>query len=149
MIPGLMRQCVLLSLLVLLTATACNSSPQFVEVSGVVKLDGKPMPDAVVEFLPDPAKGTRGPRASGTTDGEGRFRLVRDDEQDGAVVGFHRVLIQDARTFPPARHLLPGGKMPVMPPSRISARYANATDTPLRQEVKAGSQTITLELTSK
>ena len=149
MIPGLRQPCVPLFALVLLTATACNSNPPFAEVSGVVKLDGKPMPDALVEFLPDPDQGTHGPRASGTTDGEGRFRLVRDDEKDGAVVGFHRVLLQDARTFPPTRRESPGGKLPVMPPSRISARYANATDTPLRQEVKAGPQTITLELTSK
>jgi hypothetical protein len=107
------------------------------------------MPDALVEFLPDPSKGTHGPRASGTTDKEGQFHLVRDDDQDGAVVGFHRVLIQDARTFPPPRNRWSEGKLPVMPPSRISHRYANASDTPLRQEVKAGPQTITLELASK
>jgi hypothetical protein len=147
MIPGVWRACLLLFASVLLTATACNSNPQLAEVSGVVTLNGKPMPEALVEFLPDPAKGTHGPRASGTTDGEGRFRLVRDNEQDGAVVGFHRVLIQDARTFPPPRNRWTGGKLPVMPPSRISGRYANASDTPLRQEVKVGPQTITLELT--
>ena len=149
MLPALWRPCVLLFALVFLTGTACNSNPQFVEVSGVVKLNGKPMPEALVEFLPDPAQGTHGPRASGTTDGEGRFRLARDDEQDGAVVGFHRVLIQDARTFPPARNRWSGGKLPVMPPSRISARYANASDTPLRQEVKTGQPTIILEITGK
>src|SRR5262245_61550617 len=130
MIPGLWRPCVLLFALVLLTATGCGSSLQFVEVSGVVKLDGKPMPDALVEFLRDPEKGTHGPRALGKTDTEGRFRLVRDDERVGAVVGFHRVLIQDARTFPPTRRESKG-KLPVMPPSRISERYATATDTPL------------------
>jgi hypothetical protein len=148
MIPGLWRRCVFLFALVLPTATGCGSSPQFVEVSGVVKLDGKPMPDALVEFLPDPEKGTHGPRASGKTDTEGRFRLVRDDERVGAVVGFHRVLIQDARTFPPTRRES-GGKLPVMPHSRISERYATASDTPLRQEVKAEPQNITLELASK
>jgi hypothetical protein len=149
MIPGLWRPCVLLFALVLLAAAGCGSGPQFTEVSGVVKLDGKPMPDALVEFLPDPDKSTHGPRASGKTDAEGRFRLVRDDQQDGAVVGFHRVLIQDARTFPPTRREIAAGKSSVMPPSRISTRYATATDTPLRQEVKAGQQTITLELASK
>lgn len=149
MIPGLRRLRILTGALVLLTTSACSSSPQFADISGVVKLDGKPMPDALVEFLPDPGKGTHGPRASGTTDAEGRFHLVRDDEQNGAVIGFHRVLIQDARTFPPPRNRWTGGKLPVMPPTRISDRYGNASDTPLRQEVKAGPQTITLELTSK
>jgi hypothetical protein len=148
MILDLRRQRLLLVALVVLTATACNSQPQFAEVSGVVLLDGKPMPEAQVEFLPEPGSGTHGPRALGRTDKEGHFRLVRDDEQIGAVVGFHRVLIQDARTFHPTRRES-GGKLPVMPPSRISDRYATAADTPLRQEVKAGPQSITLEVTRK
>src|SRR5438552_19006537 len=115
------RTCVFLSAALLLTG--CGSKPQIVDVSGVVKLDGVPLPDALVEFLPDPDKGTNGPRSSGKTDAEGRFRLLRDDEQYGAVVGFHRVLIQDMRTFPPPREKHKGGAPPVMPPSRISNRY--------------------------
>src|SRR5262249_7401960 len=55
-------------LCMLLSLTACSSGPQFTEVTGMVKLDGVPMPDALVEFLPDPAKGTDGPRSSGRTD---------------------------------------------------------------------------------
>jgi hypothetical protein len=120
-----------------------------VDVSGVVKLDGMPMPDALVEFLPDPEQGTHGPRSSGITDAEGRFRLVRDDERGGAVVGFHRVIIQDTRTFPPPRNRWTQNEPPVMPPSRISNRYENATATPLRQEVKAEPQDIILEVTSR
>jgi hypothetical protein len=40
-------------------------------------------------------------------------------------------------------------KRPETPLSRIPERYAEAQSTPLRQEVKPGTQTITLELTSK
>src|SRR5262245_36065495 len=128
--PVALRRRAQMVALVLLSTSACTAKPQFADVSGVVKLDGKPMPDARVEFLPDPGKGTHGPRASGTTDAEGRFHLVRDDDREGAVVGFHRVLVQDARTFPPPRNRWSGGKLPVMPSSRISDRYANASDTP-------------------
>src|SRR5262245_36844441 len=98
MIPGIRWRYVLLC--PLLCLAACSAGPPFAEVSGVVKLDGVPMPEALVEFLPDPERGTHGPRSSGRTDAEGRFRLVCDDEREGAVVGFHRVLVQDVRTFP-------------------------------------------------
>lgn len=127
----------------------CGSKPTMTEVFGIVKLDGAPMPDALVEFLPDPDKGTNGPRSSGKTDSEGRFRLMRDDEQMGAVVGWHRVLIQDMRTFPPPREQHKGGVPPVMPPSRIAAQYQNASRTPLRQEVKPESPTIVVDVKSK
>jgi hypothetical protein len=135
-------------LIALVGLASCESKPAFAEVSGVVLLDGQPMPEALVVFLPDPEQGTNGPRCSGITDAQGRFKLVRDDAGAGAVVGSHRVLVQDVRTFPPPRDKHVGGK-PVMPPSRVSRRYENAGSTPLRQQVKAESQTITLEVTSK
>ena len=113
----------------LLALTACISQPPLVEVTGVVLLDGKPMPDALVQFLPDPDQGTRGPRGSGVTDADGRFKLVCDNERAGAVVGVHRVLVQDVRTFPPPRNRHTEGKPPVMPASRVSSRYENASVT--------------------
>src|SRR5262249_28652126 len=112
-----------------------------------VKIDGIATAGLVVEFLPDPDAGTHGPRSSGTTDAEGRFHLVGDNQQDGAVIGSHRVLIQDTRSFPPVRGR--EGKAALIPPSRVPERYRKATDTPLRQEVKAEPQTITLEVPSK
>jgi len=146
-IPACLRRYALL--LPLLALSACAAKPQFAEVSGVVLLDGAPMPDALVVFLPDPYEGTHGPRCSGITDAQGRFRLIRDDEKAGAVVGSHRVLVQDVRTFPPPRNRHTGGKPPVMPPSRVSRRYENASITPLRQSVKLEGQTVTLEVKSK
>ena len=104
------------------------------------------MPDALVEFLPDPEKKTHGPRCSGITDAEGRFRLSCDDESDGAVIGFHRVLVQDRRTFPPPRTRSSEGKAPVLPPSRIASRYETASTTPIRVEVRQKPQTIMIEV---
>jgi hypothetical protein len=149
MVPELPRRYVLLFALLSLTATACNSQAQFAEVSGVVNLNGKPMPGALVEFLPDPEKGTRGPVSSATTDAEGRFDLVSSDQRDGAVVGFHRVLVHDSRSIPKARSDFSMEKPPENVPSRIPSSYGKAASTPLRQEVKAGPQTITLEVMSK
>jgi hypothetical protein len=121
-------------------------------VSGVILLNGKPMPDAIVQFVPEQDKNTDGPTSSGTTDEEGRFRLKGDDKygKDGAVVGFHRVVVQDKRSIALPRHMWADrNKRPATPPPRISNRYGEALKTPLRQEVKAGPQNITLELTSK
>jgi hypothetical protein len=138
----------LLSLLGL-TAIGCGSPSPVAEVSGIVLLDGKPMPDALVEFCPDPEKGTHGPVSAATTDEEGRFHLVSHDQRDGAVVGSHRVLIQDARSIPQAVTDFTKVKPPPVQPSRISHIYGSAASTLLRQEVKPGPQTVTLEIKSK
>ena len=50
---------ILLSVLSL-TAAGCASKSDLADVTGVVMLDGKPMPEALVEFLPDSDKGTHG-----------------------------------------------------------------------------------------
>jgi hypothetical protein len=143
------RRGVYLLALVALWANGCSPKAEFAEVSGVVLLDGKPMPAALVEFLPDPEQGTHGPVSAATTDEEGRFRLVSHDQRQGAVIGRHRVLIQDARSIPQAVTDFSKVKAPPVLPSRIPNAYGSAASTPLRQEVKPGSQTITLEVKSK
>src|SRR5438874_12582509 len=106
MLPAVTRRRVLpiaLLALLLLTANGCGSNTDLADVSGVVMLDGKPMPEALVEFLPDSDKGTHGPVSGGTTDAEGRFKLVcYEGKRAGAVVGSHRILVQDARSIPRA-----------------------------------------------
>lgn len=145
----LLRRLVLGFFVLFLGATGCGSKDERAEVVGVVMLDGKPMPDALVEFCPDPEKGTHGPVAAGTSDAEGRFRLMSHDKLDGAVVGTHRVLVQDARSIPQAVTDFAKVKPPPVLPSRIPNLYASAASTPLRQEVKSGPQSITLEVKSK
>ena len=132
-----------------LTAAGCFSKAEMGQVSGIVKLDGKPMPEALVEFLPDSDKGTHGPVSAGITDEEGRFHLLCHDKRDGAVVGSHRVIIQDARSIPQAVSEATPVRPPPPKPSRIPAIYANVANTPLREEVKPGTQTFTLEVSSK
>jgi hypothetical protein len=152
MAPDRTRRFLLLAVLLFLLslgAIGCGSQTQVAEVSGVVLLDGKPMRDALVEFCPDPEKGTHGPVSAATTDEEGRFYLVSHDQRDGAVVGSHRVLIQDARSIPQAVIDFKRVKPPPLQPSRISHIYGNAASTPLRQEVKPGPQTVTLEIKRK
>jgi hypothetical protein len=73
----------------------CGGGPQYVAVSGVVTMDGKPYKGAVVNFQPMGTKDNPYPgRGSyGHTDDQGRFTLVVDDKITGAVVGKHRVRI--------------------------------------------------------
>jgi hypothetical protein len=83
-----------LSAAVTLLATAIGCSSEFVPVSGVVSLDGKPYGKAAVSFQPigseeNPYPG-RG--SSAYTDENGRFELI-SDENKGAVVGKHLIRI--------------------------------------------------------
>ena len=78
----------------LVGAAGCSGGPEYAPVSGVVTLDGKPYPKAVVSFQPigtgdnpNPGRGS-----SAYTDENGRFVLTSDDK-DGALVGKHTVRI--------------------------------------------------------
>ena len=66
-------------------------------VSGRVTLDGKPLANATVVFVPeaDGAGKDAKPSSVGTTDANGHYSLELDrpDKTPGAVVGKHRVLI--------------------------------------------------------
>lgn len=74
-------------LVVLLLLSGCGDGrPQRVPVSGQVLLDGQPLTFGVIRFVP---KGARA--SSGQIDPEGRFKLVCFDQQDGAVLGEHRI----------------------------------------------------------
>jgi hypothetical protein len=151
-----------LTALAVLAAAGCGRGPEWAEVEGVVTLDGKPLPNVEVVFLPDPELGSAGPRAAALTDAEGRYHLRGDAGQEGAVVGWHRVLIVDnaARPKAPGRPAVKPGDaddnapaggvaLPKQRPrpsqqkmmGRVPARYTSATETPLKRvEVKPGPQ---------
>lgn len=63
-------------------------------VSGKVTLDGKPLPNATVIFLPDSQELNPGPGSQGKTDASGHYALqLMTKEVKGAVVGRHKVSI--------------------------------------------------------
>jgi hypothetical protein len=107
-----------------------------------VTLNGKPLPGAVVEFYPVVAAGQAAlPFSRGQTDAGGRFQLTCDNQQAGAVVGKHRVVVRPAPTerdpdAPPRRSLA----------SAIPAPYTVASQTPLQVEVAAGQSVHDLAL---
>jgi hypothetical protein len=130
-----------LALAAAVAAAGCSRSQPVGEVEGAVRVNGRPLANVVVEFLPDPEKGTTGPRSTGVTDEQGRYQLRCDDQRAGAVTGWHRIVLEDLNMGRPAQG------QPVKTVSRVAPRYSKAATTPLLKEVKAGKQTIDLELT--
>lgn len=116
----------------------------FGQVQGAVTLDGRPLGTVEVAFLPDPNLGTRGATANCYTDDQGRYTLRTEKEnRDGAVVGHHRVVINDIAALPgPGVSPRANGQSQ----NRVPPDYSDPFRTPLRAEVRPGQQTINLEL---
>jgi hypothetical protein len=108
--------------------------PDVGRVSGVVTLDGQPLPEATVMF--QPAEG----RASiATTDSAGKYSLIYLDGVPGAKLGPHTVII---------RTEIPGedGQPPIAK-EKLPKKYHDQTE--LTAEVKPGSNTFDFPLTSQ
>src|SRR5712692_10171119 len=82
---------------VLVTVSGCGKTLVFNDlVEGTVKLDGKPLGNAHVQFVPD-EPGVKAPGSTGITDENGHYRLNRDGGEPGAVVGKHLVVFVRGR----------------------------------------------------
>ncbi len=111
-----------------------RSGPQLSRVSGTVKLDGQPLPEATITFIPE-----SGRPSYGVSDGEGRYDLVYTDDLRGALPGSHLVRVSTHRTADSES----GTKAA---PERIPIQY-NAKSQ-LRKTVEPGANEIHLELVS-
>lgn len=103
------------------------------EVSGTVRIDGKPAKGLQVVFQPE-KEGL--PRALATTDAQGAYRLVRQGpgNKTGAAAGRYRVRLAADNDDPAA--------------PRIPDRYNAKSD--LTYEVKAGAaNTFDIDVTTK
>lgn len=122
--------------------TGCPTRHEFAAVEGVVTLDGVPLDDIEVVFLPEPGAARAGPRSTCITDASGVFRMRTDAGKDGAVVGACRVTLLDLKAIAAA----PDGPGKSRP-SRVPAEYVNATSTPMRNvTVTSGAQTLNFEV---
>ncbi|WP_425395914.1 hypothetical protein [Aeoliella sp.] len=66
-----------------------DGRPTRVPISGQVLIDGKPLPQAFVKFVPE-----EGRAAGGNTDSDGRFTLTCYEAGDGASIGLHKVSVR-------------------------------------------------------
>ena len=86
--------CLVLASLTLVSGCGDGESHEFAPVSGVVRLDGAPLPDATVSFEPGPNSGKSPPSSFGKTDAQGRYELeTLAGDRKGAVIGTHVVRI--------------------------------------------------------
>ncbi|QDT63314.1 carboxypeptidase-like regulatory domain-containing protein [Calycomorphotria hydatis] len=87
--------CVCVSLCSLL-AVGCwgGDTPELGDAYGVVTLDGEPVIDAKITFMPVDA----GRASSARTDESGEYRMIYSLREYGARVGNHRVHISTAKT---------------------------------------------------
>ena len=107
--------------------------PTMAKVSGTVTWQGKPVPDAMVQFIHK-----NRPGATGRTDSEGRFSLTTLKPGDGAFFGPVSVIVQP---FVPGND--PDKPTPPPPPRPdIPDRYRTVDKTPLTAEVVAGKKNV-------
>jgi hypothetical protein len=143
----MMQRSAIAAILVCVCVFGCGKKlPEMGQVTGSVRVKGRPQPNLLVRFLPDPEKGNSSPiNASGKTDAQGKYSLqhvYQDEAAPGAPVGWHRVMIEDTSRVP-----TPQGQTP--PPPLIPLEYGSPASTPLRMEVKSGTQTIDLDVGKK
>jgi hypothetical protein len=155
------RLSLLLWLAFVVAAPGCSRGPQFANVEGTVTLNGRPLKDVEVVFLPDPDTGTVGPASTSYTDEHGHYQLRTHKGRGGAVVGTHRVCLRDLTILPlppfandPEAELPRAGVPKAKPagpkPSRVPVAYNSSQETPLRAvEVKPGEQTLDFPLESQ
>jgi len=146
---------VFIAMSLVLPAPGCGGKkiPQLTEVEGVVLLDGEPLPRASVQFVPELKDFGSQYNSRAVTDNQGRFKLVcRKTGEEGAVIGWHRVLVMD---FWPAElrgqseeaRLKLAEYYDNLKNRPIPQIYASVGKTPLRVEVTAEQKSYVLPLT--
>ncbi|MBL8822506.1 MAG: hypothetical protein JNJ77_07965 [Planctomycetia bacterium] len=136
------RFCLVSGFLVLLLGCSGKPIPQFVVTEGTLMLDGKPLPLALVEFMPDVKNFGAEVNSTAVTDANGKFVMICGNTL-GAMVATHRVVInegpppagtrgQDAESQTKLAEYT--SKLTNRP---IPANYGNFSSTPLRVEITA------------
>jgi hypothetical protein len=140
---------------VALTLSGCQKvPPPLTEAEGTVLLDGKPLPQAHVEFVPELRNFGAEMNSTAVTDDAGHFHLTCSfNQQPGAVVAKHHVIVMEAPT--PAEYRGQDERAQTglaqyyakLKNRPIPEKYGTLSKTPLVVEVKAGQSTYNLDLT--
>ncbi|MDR1480973.1 MAG: hypothetical protein LBJ00_18775 [Planctomycetaceae bacterium] len=110
----------------------CDKNVGTGKVSGVLTLDGSPLPDATINFAPVDGQGLN---SMGSSDSSGKYVLYYADGKSGAIPGKYKVT---ATTAQPMENI----------PESVPEKYLDFSTTTLEFEIKSGNNTIDLKLTS-
>lgn len=116
-----------------------SDQPELGTVSGVVTLNGTPLPNATVTFLPE-----SGRSSVGITDETGRYELQYTNDAAGAKVGPHTVSISTLGASSSSE--VSGSSEVAASVEQVPPQY-NAQST-LKEDVQAGDNTIDFDLKS-
>ena len=128
-----LKNCVVFGacLLVLACLGCTPTGPAIEPVQGTVTLDGEPLANASVVFIPE-----NGRPAGATTDSQGHYVLTFTEGREGATLGKHKVQIRTARD--PSE--TPSGEPIPAVPETIPMKYNAQTE--LEFTVEAGKPNI-------
>ena len=135
-------QCAL-GLLLLLPLFGCGNKHQTAKVTGNVTVDGKPLPFGRVQFSPVGSSDlmAAGKSGFGYIQEDGSFHLSTFGENDGAVVGQHRVIITSkTRSDNNSAELKQSADIPLFETLRLVGQ---------RFDVQKGENVINIALTAK
>ena len=135
--------CFLLSL-----GLGCSGKPTIAtneSVEGTATLDGVPIANVMVQFVPNIDPKHQAPMSSAFTDKDGKYKLACDNKKWGAVVGKHNVLIFAGRTGGGEEEADANAARPRV---AIPADYTTTAKTPLKIEVTADKHTYDLPVIS-
>ncbi len=114
--------------------SGCGGTEGLGRVSGKVTLDGKPLADASIEFVP---VGGTGLTSYGRTDANGEYYMMATRTEKGAAIGKNSVRITTYEVL----------DMKNVLPERVPTKYNSATE--LEREVQSGSNTLDFDLSSE
>lgn len=101
----------------------------------------------LVTFVPEESGENSGVRSMGISDASGKFKLRTETQLDGALLGTHRVMVEDLAIYDAPR--ADDGTILTMPAERFPKIYTDPIHTPLQATVRSEEQQVSLELVSR
>ena len=111
------------AVMVVLTVAGCGrpGGGSFAPVTGRVVVNGQPLAEGSVHFVPDESRGTSGPMSTGALQSDGSYTLRGPGLNVGAMVGNHRVYLSLPLRYQMPTPVIVDGEVVVQTPAREAA----------------------------